>query len=91
MGEVAMAYVVPAPDAVLTGVPTRIRELFRIHACRQRPQARLATCHRGYWFYIDDRDDGSRLIFYMLTLFYDLQLGVESSSSTAPILTLPLG
>ena len=80
-----------APEAAIAGVPMGIRELFRVRVCRQRPQARLATCHRGYWFYLDDRDDDSRLIFYMLTLFYDLQLGVESSSSTAPILTLPLG
>lgn len=80
-----------APNVVLMGIPKNVREVFHVRVCKERPEAQLATFHRGHWFYVDDHDEHSRLAFWMFTLFYDLQLGVESGQRASPVLTLPVG
>ena len=49
---------------------------------------RLLRC-RGSWFYIDDADLDSKLIFSLLSQLFALQAGKEKG--TPPMLTLPIG
>jgi len=80
-----------APEEVLEGIPAQISEVFRVRSCCERPQARLAVWHRGYWWYIDDADSVSRTGFHILALLYDLELGVNGGEARGPVLTLPVG
>ena len=79
------------PDEALAGVPEEIKQVFRVRVCCDRPDARLAVRHRHHWFYIDDRDESSRVAFHLLALLYDLELGGEEGKDKGPVLTLPVG
>ena len=52
-------------------------------------QSAVAIKYRGAWFYIDDTDLTSKSTFSMLGQIFSLQAG--KSTSTAPVLTLPVG
>ncbi len=66
--------------------------LFQVrHAKSRKPPtcAQVAVKYHGYWFYIDERDRETKSTFSLLLEISRLEL--NSPSSTAPILTLPLG
>src|SRR5262249_43011970 len=65
-----------------------IRPLIRIGSSLDRPSdAFLAVPYRGYWFWIDDRDMGSKRLFSFLMFMFTL---VETGSKDgAPVLTIP--
>jgi hypothetical protein len=65
-----------------------IRPLIRIESSPERPaEAFLAVPYRGYWFWIDDRDMGSKRLFTFLMFVFTL---VETGGKEgAPVLTIP--
>jgi hypothetical protein len=65
-----------------------IRPLIRIGSSPDRPaDAFLAVPYRGYWFWIDDRDMGSKRLFSFLMFIFTL---VETGGKeNAPVLTIP--
>jgi hypothetical protein len=65
-----------------------IRPLIRIESSLNGPtDAFLAVPYRGYWFWIDDRDMGSKRLFSFLMFMFTL---VETGSKDgAPVLTIP--
>lgn len=54
------------------------------------PEAHVAVCYKGYWFYIDERDRDTKATFALLVELSRLQLSTDKGGS-APILTLPIG
>jgi len=65
-----------------------IRPLIRIGSSPERPaDAFLAVPYRGHWFWIDDRDMGSKRLFTFLMFMFTL---VETGGKeSAPVLTIP--
>jgi hypothetical protein len=51
--------------------------------------AHVAVRHKGYWFYIDERDRDTKATFALLLELSRLQLSTEKGG--APVLTLPVG
>ncbi|MCA9080922.1 MAG: hypothetical protein KDA58_10215 [Planctomycetaceae bacterium] len=65
---------------------------FRVCVSRHRPKhACVAVPHRGYWFYVDERDHDSRMILRLLVDVARVQLSCEDMPDSGPTLTLPLG
>ena len=68
------------------------RGLFEVHSCKGHkppPTAYVAIKSRGYWFYIDDRDNASKATFALVLSLSRLDFGNQKPSG--PILTLPGG
>jgi hypothetical protein len=65
-----------------------MRPLIGIGSSPERPaDAFLAVPYRGYWFWIDDRDMGSKRLFTFLMFMFTL---VETGGKEgAPVLTIP--
>ena len=87
---------VAKPTSDADGKPMDGRELtrglFEVHACKGHkppPTAYVAIKNRGYWYYIDDRDQASKST---LALVLQLsRLDFRTQKATGPILTLPVG
>jgi hypothetical protein len=74
------------PRAVTAG-------LFTVHAWKGHkppPDAHIAVKYRGYWFYIDDRDQASKQTFSLTLELLRLDFGAQDGVS-GPFLTLPVG
>ena len=68
------------------------RGLFEVHACKGHkppPTAYVAIKNRGYWYYIDDRDQASKSTLTLVLQLSRLDFGTQKA--TGPILTLPVG
>ena len=52
--------------------------------------AHVAVRHKGYWFYIDERDRDTKATFALLLELSRLQLSTDKGGS-GPVLTLPIG
>lgn len=66
--------------------------LFQVRHVRSRKPptcAQIAIKYQDYWFYIDERDRETKSTFSLLLEVSRLEL--NTPSSTAPLLTLPLG
>jgi hypothetical protein len=66
--------------------------LFTVHAWRGHkppPTAFVAIKYRGYWYYIDDRDQESKATFTLMLSLSRLDFG--RAQPAAPFLTLPIG
>jgi len=69
------------------------RGLFEVHACKgHKPPATayVAVKSRGYWYYIDDRDQASKATLALVLQLSRLDFG-DRKKSAGPILTLPVG
>ncbi len=67
-------------------------ELFTVHTCtghKPPKTAYVAIKHRGYWYYIDDRDQASKSTLALVLQVSRLDFGRQQPA--APFLTLPLG
>jgi hypothetical protein len=65
--------------------------LFTVHSAKQhcRPaRAQVAVKYRGYWFYIDDRDNESKTTFSLMMVM--TRLNLLGTRKGGPTLTLPL-
>jgi hypothetical protein len=68
------------------------RGLFEVHACRgHKPpsSAYIAVKYRGYWYYIDDRDQASKATLSLVLQL--MRLDFNNAGPAAPFLTLPIG
>jgi hypothetical protein len=68
------------------------RGLFEVHACKGHkppPTAYVAVKNRGYWYYIDDRDQASKATLALVLQISRLDFGIQMPA--APLLTLPVG
>ena len=66
--------------------------LFTVHACaghKPPPTAYVAVKHRGYWYYIDDRDQASKATLALVLGISRLDFARQQPA--APFLTLPVG
>ncbi len=66
--------------------------VFTVHACdghKPPKNAYVAIKHRGYWYYVDDRDDASKSTLGLVLQVSRLDFGRQQPS--APFLTLPIG
>jgi hypothetical protein len=66
--------------------------LFAVHVARGHkppPTAFVAIKYRGYWYYIDDRDQESKATFTLVLSLSRLDFG--RGQPAAPFLTLPVG
>jgi hypothetical protein len=60
-----------------------------IHSQQDRPQhAAVAVPYRGWWFYIADDDQDSKVTFDLVTILFSLQSATGKGES--PVLTLPV-
>lgn len=74
----------PLDWADITGDLLLVRHSSDKPAC-----AAVAVKHRGYWFYIDDRDHSSKATFALLTQLFELR--ASGGAGRGPVLTLPVG
>jgi hypothetical protein len=69
------------------------RGLFEVHIARGHkppPCAYVAVCYRGFWYYIDDRDQASKVAFGMVLQLSRLDFKRQALGN-GPLLTLPAG
>ena len=65
-------------------------EVLRIRSQKEHPaSAAVAVKYRGWWFYIADSDQNSKITFSLLNTLFQLQ--AASGSGKSPVLTLPVG
>ena len=67
-----------------------LKGLLRINVSDNRPKDSLAVWHRGYWFYLAENDNRSKMAFLTLAEILRMALSPSEDSKT-PILTLPVG
>ena len=82
-----------APDGSPFDTRAVTEGLFTVHTCKgHKPPANayVAVKYRGYWYYIDDRDQASKTTFALTLELSRLDFGLQDSSS-GPFLTLPVG
>jgi hypothetical protein len=80
------------PDGVLFDSRVVTEGLFTVHSCTgHKPPATayVAIKHRGYWFYIDDRDQPSKATLGLVLGISRLDFARQQPA--APFLTLPVG
>jgi hypothetical protein len=66
-------------------------DLLSVHCSKCKPKcAAVAVHYRGYWFFVDDRDQSSKATFTLLMQLFELQAG-GGAIGTKPVLTLPVG
>jgi hypothetical protein len=66
--------------------------LFTVHAVKQhgRPACAFVAVHyRGHWFYIDDRDNNSKITFALMMVM--TRANLLAGKQGGPALTLPVG
>jgi hypothetical protein len=80
------------PDGVLFDNRAVTDGLFTVHACAGHKPPRtayVAVKHRGYWFYVDDRDQASKATLSLVLGVSRLDFARQQPA--APFLTLPVG
>jgi len=76
------------PEETVQGVP--VPPLIRIHSSTDRPgDAFIAVPYRDRWFWIDDRDLRSKMLFSFLMFVFSLT--ETGGKEGAPIITVPAG
>jgi hypothetical protein len=63
----------------------------QVRVSEKRPSSVYRIQHRGFWFYIDDTDTPSKILFSALVQAYSSQLGSRASGDDAPQIVLPIG
>ena len=82
-----------APDGTLFDLRAVTAGLFTVHARQGHkppPEAYVAVKYRGYWYYIDDRDQPTKTTFALILQLNRLDFGLQEGVS-GPFLTLPVG
>jgi hypothetical protein len=78
-----------APDGTPFDTRAVTYGLFQVHTCKGRkppPDAYTAVKYRGYWYYIDDRDQVSKAVLQLARVDFGVQ-----EPTGGPFLTLPVG
>ncbi len=82
-----------APDGTPFDTRAVTDGLFMVHTCKGRkppPTAYTAVKYRGYWYYIDDRDQSSKATFALVLQLARVDFGIQEPTG-GPFLTLPVG
>jgi hypothetical protein len=63
-----------------------------VRSSRNRPKnASIAVAYRGYWFFIDESDLGSKKMFRLLRVLWNGSIaGASGGRQAAPVLTVPV-
>jgi hypothetical protein len=63
-----------------------------IHSSKNKPKtASLAVKYRGYWFYIEETDQPTKLFYRAVRLFWSISIANSASPRTsAPVWTIPV-
>jgi hypothetical protein len=65
-------------------------EVMTVHSQPEHPKnAAVAVKYRGWWFYIADNDQNSKITFSLLNTLFQLQ--ATTGTGKSPLLTLPVG
>ena len=67
--------------------------LFQVHTWKGHkppPTAYTAVKYRGYWYYIDDRDQASKTTFALVLQLARIDFATQEPTG-GPFLTLPVG
>jgi hypothetical protein len=76
-----------ARPSALAGSPA----IITIHSSCDRPShASVAVMHRGWWFFVDERDARSKQAFIILRTLIGLRLDEGTSGQATPVLTVPV-
>jgi hypothetical protein len=81
-----------APDGAPFDSRAVTEGLFTVHVCAGHKEPRMAYVavrHRGYWYYIDDRDQASKATLALVLGISRLDFSRQQPA--APFLTLPVG
>jgi hypothetical protein len=63
----------------------------RIRSSTDKPKtASLAVKYRGYWFYIDETDQPTKLFYRAVRLFWSVSIASSADQRAAPVLTIPV-
>lgn len=63
----------------------------RIRSSTDKPEtASLAVKYRGYWFYIDETDQPTKLFYRAVRLFWSVSIASSADQRAAPVLTIPV-
>jgi hypothetical protein len=63
----------------------------RIRSSTDKPKtASLAVKYRGYWFYIDETDQPTKLFYRAVRLFWSVSIAGSGDQRAAPVLTIPV-
>jgi hypothetical protein len=63
----------------------------RIYTSEDKPQREvIAVKHRGYWFYIDERDMDTKLFYMMARMLWSVSIAGTAEHKSAPALTIPV-
>ena len=57
---------------------------------RKPKNASVAVKYLGSWFYIDGRDQHTKMIFRLLSTLWSVRIGEEAKVQAAPVLTVPV-
>jgi hypothetical protein len=82
-----------APDGTPFDMRVVTDGLFTVHTAKGRkppPTAYTAVKYRGYWYYIDDRDQVSKATFALVLQLARVDFGIQEPTG-GPFLTLPVG
>ena len=82
-----------APDGTAFDTRAVTAGLFEVHSCKGRkppPTAYAAVNYRGYWYYIDDRDQASKITFALVLQLVRMDFASQEPTG-GPFLTLPVG
>jgi hypothetical protein len=80
------------PDGSMFDTRAVTEGLFTVHACQGHkppPTAYVAIKYRGYWYYIDDRDQETKATFALVLSIS--RLDFAQAQTSGPVLTLPVG
>jgi hypothetical protein len=87
---------IEVPDAHLADGLARataeiVTPFIAIHSSRDRPShASIAVMHKGWWFFVDERDARSKQAFIILRTLIGLRLDEGTTGQVAPVLTVPV-
>jgi hypothetical protein len=82
-----------APDGTPIDMRAVTDGLFSVHTAQGHkppPTAYTAVKYRGYWYYIDDRDQVSKATFALVLQLARVDFGIQEPTG-GPFLTLPVG
>jgi len=85
-------------QAVASGIavsyppPSMVGKQLRVHHSRTEPEhASVAVKYRGGWFYIDERDQATKLFFRLMTTLLSINIAESTDrASSTPVLTVPV-
>jgi hypothetical protein len=82
-----------APDGSAFDTRAVTEGLFQVHTCKghkRPPTAYVAVKYRGYWYFIDDRDQASKTTFALVLQLARMDFASQEPTG-GPFLTLPVG